>query len=494
METYLDSNDFQYIFDQLPMRIFWKDKYSRYIGCNSLFAIDAGLGDAAEIFGKLDADLPWSSDASVMVANDKKIINSGIPFQSDEVTFKDTQGKHSWSHVNKVPLRNKSGEIIGVLGVYENVISFNSIKASDFAIRRAFKLLVDSNHAVSRAHDEKSLFSMMCQLAVDAGYRMAWIGLINFDNEKSIIPVAHYGVADDYLNKVKISWSDNQYGKGPTGISIRENRSVVNQNFLINPSMEPWRDAAIKAGYQSSIALPIGNDEVGLIGSFAVYANEANAFNADEVKLLEEMAHALGIGVDAIRERKKHNDALISTVEALAATVELRDPYTAGHQKKVATVAAAIASEMGLSAHDIEGIRLAGMIHDIGKIGIPAEILTKPTKLSALEYELIKTHPDIGYKVLKDIPFPWPIADLVRQHHERLDGNGYPLGLYGDEIILGARIIAVADVVDAMMSHRPYRPALGREKTLAALNEGRGVLYDSTVVDVWMKISNLNED
>ena len=170
-------------------------------------------------------------------------------------------------------------------------------------------------------------------------------------------------------------------------------------------------------------------------------------------------------------------------VDALASTIELRDPYTAGHQRRVAELAVAIARELGLSAEEQTGLRIAGLVHDVGKIVVPSEILSKPGRLSPLEMDMVRVHPEAGFNVLQGIDFPWPVAEVVHQHHERLDGSGYPQGLAGDEILLGARILAVADVVEAISSHRPYRAALGIEAALAEVEAGRGKLYDPQVVD-----------
>lgn len=175
-------------------------------------------------------------------------------------------------------------------------------------------------------------------------------------------------------------------------------------------------------------------------------------------------------------------------VAAISTALELRDAYTAGHQNKVAYLAKAIAQELNLSSEQIQCIELAAQVHDIGKIGIPFEILTKPTKLSELEFELIKTHCKAGYDILKVIHFPWPIAEIVWQHHERLDGSGYPRGLKGDQITLEAKIIAVADTVDSMSSHRPYRPALGINAALDQIQKFSGVLFDSEVVNACQKL------
>jgi PAS domain S-box-containing protein len=172
-----------------------------------------------------------------------------------------------------------------------------------------------------------------------------------------------------------------------------------------------------------------------------------------------------------------------ATVSALAAVAERRDPYTAGHQKRVSQLASAIAQEMKLPDDQVEGIRIAGILHDTGKVVIPGEILSKPSSLSEFEFGIIKTHPRVDSEIVEGIDFPWPVSRAVLQHHERMDGSGYPSALKGEDIILEARILAVADVVEAMSSHRPYRPALGIEKALAEVMQGRGVRYDAEVVD-----------
>ena len=179
---------------------------------------------------------------------------------------------------------------------------------------------------------------------------------------------------------------------------------------------------------------------------------------------------------------------LEETVNALSALVEMRDPYTAGHQNRVARIAKAIAQQLGLSEDAAQGIWVASLIHDIGKVRVPADILSRPAHLSSAEFELIKEHPRTGYEILKEIDFPWPIAEIVLQHHERINGSGYPLGLKGDEILFASRIIGVADVVEAMTYHRPYREALGLDAALDEIKENKGILYDSDVVDACIKV------
>lgn len=180
---------------------------------------------------------------------------------------------------------------------------------------------------------------------------------------------------------------------------------------------------------------------------------------------------------------EKLRRTLIQTVGAMAQVVEERDPYTAGHQTRVADLATEIGREMGLSEDQNQGLRFGAMIHDIGKVGVPADLLARPSALNQAERELMQAHSAIGYRILKDIEFPWPVAEMARQHHERSDGSGYPSGLKGGAILLEARIIGVADVVEAMASHRPYRAALGIDAALAEINQCRGRLYDADVAD-----------
>ena len=218
-------------------------------------------------------------------------------------------------------------------------------------------------------------------------------------------------------------------------------------------------------------------------------------FLKEERLLIVAVAEQLGRITErkqAEEELKQYSERLQELIEevtqAIALTTELRDPYTSGHQQRVTLLACAIAREMGLNKEVIEEIRVAGTLHDIGKIHIPSEILSKPGRLTEIEFNMIKTHSEAGYNILKMIEFPWPVAPVVLQHHERTDGSGYPSGLSIKDILPEARILAVADVVEAMSSHRPYRPALGIDKALEEVSQNRGILYDPGVVDACLKL------
>ena len=204
----------------------------------------------------------------------------------------------------------------------------------------------------------------------------------------------------------------------------------------------------------------------------------------------------LGVHVDITALKNSFHrlqELMEEIVNGLVLAVEKRDPYTAGHQRRVSLLANAIAVKMGLEKNRADGLRIAAIVHDIGKINVPAEILSKPGKLSNAEFELIRIHPQAGFEILSTINFPWPVAEIVLQHHEKVDGSGYPNGLKGDEIYLEARIIAVADLVEAFVSHRPYRPALGIDYALKEINLQKGILFDKDVVEACLELFKNNE-
>jgi PAS domain S-box-containing protein len=232
-----------------------------------------------------------------------------------------------------------------------------------------------------------------------------------------------------------------------------------------------------------------------VVGVINIYVEEKHEQNKREEEFLCAVADVLaGIikhkqAEDEIR-RNLHSlrKAIEGSIELTALMVEAKDPYTAGHQRRVSILSCAIAKEMHLSEEQIEGTKIAGLIHDLGKISIPSEILSKPGRITHIEFSLIKNHPKIGYNILKTTKFPWPIKQIVLQHHERMDGSGYPSGLSGEKILIEARILGVADVVEAISFHRPYRPALGIDKALEEISKNRGILYDPKVVDACLNL------
>jgi response regulator RpfG family c-di-GMP phosphodiesterase len=368
-------------------------------------------------------------------------------------------------------------------------------------------MLSDCIHAVVRATDEQSLIQEICRIIVEVGgYQMAWVGFAEQDIEKSVKPVAWMGEDKGFLEEINISWDDCDRGRGPTGTAIRTAKPVVNEDTTVNPNIILWREELLKRGFNSAVALPLIY-EGDTLGVLTIYASEPETFDKSEIDRLMGLANDLAYGICALRTRieriqageeielhvDKLQKALAGTIKVVASTVEVRDPYTAGHQRRVATLARAIAGEMGLSDNQIEGIFMAGVVHDLGKIYVPAEILSKPSRLNDIEFNLIRTHSQVGYDLLKTIDFPWPIAQIVHQHHERLNGSGYPQGLSSEQILIEAKIICVADVVEAMASHRPYRPAMGVDLALEHIQEESGNLYDSLVVDTCLRLFSEKE-
>ncbi len=218
-------------------------------------------------------------------------------------------------------------------------------------------------------------------------------------------------------------------------------------------------------------------------------------YSTEDRQLLQTVSNEVAVSIETAYTyeniQKEHGvlqEALEGIIHAMSLVVETRDPYTAGHQRRVADMACSIAKEMGLSEWHIKGIRVTGLLHDVGKLSVPAEILTKPGKLNKPEFDIVKSHPKVGYEILEMIEFPWPVNQAILQHHERLDGSGYPEGLPSEDIILEARILSVADVVEAMSSHRPYRPALSLERALEEISRQRGILYDPKVVDACLRL------
>jgi len=411
-------------------------------------------------------------------------------------------GEERWVWGHGCGIFSADGALVALEGFITDITDRKQAEVALHKVNRALRTLSEFDQLLVRAPDETALLDNVCRIAVEfGGYRMAWVGIAQHDEAKTVKPVAWAGHEEGYLEHARISWADDEHGGGATGRAIRTGNVCIIKDVQQEPAASPWASEMARLGYTSSMALPLIGPG-GTFGALNLYATDSNAFDEEEVRLLTELATDLAYGLSALRtenERRQAVDALRDTLQqlrrtidgtirAMAATSELRDPYTAGHQKRTARLAVAIAREMGLPEDEVDSIRMAGEIHDIGKISVPAEISSKPGRLSELEFSLIKGHAQTGYEILKGIEFPRPIAGMVLQHHERLDGSGYPFGLTAVDIIPGARILAVADVVEAMASHRPYRPARGLDDALREISQHRGTLYDPEVVDACLRV------
>lgn len=404
-------------------------------------------------------------------------------------------GRWRWFSIQGDVVRDAAGTALKLVGV---IWDSHERKEDDIALRRAnraLQVISAVNDELIHASDVQALLDSVCRVTVETGgYALAWVGKLEYAPVKRARLVSQYGCAGNMAD-LDIRWDDSIYGQGPTGQAIKTRQAQVVNQIPDAASLEPWR-AAVAGRFGSGIWLPlIHQDEV--LGTLTIYAQEQNAFSPTEVALLNDLADDLAYGMASIAARTERdririeNDkyqaqlqrSLVASIQTLSTMLEMRDAYTAGHQHRVAMLCEAIARELGLDEHRIEGLRLAASVHDVGKIRVPSEILNKPGRLEDVEFSLIKLHPKTGYEILKDVEFPWPIARIVLEHHERMDGTGYPRGLRGDETLLESRIVMVADVVEAMVSHRPYRPGLGLQAALAEIRAHRGSWYDPAVVD-----------
>ncbi len=513
--------------------------------------------------------------------------------------------------------------------VAHDISARKSTEARIQSLNRLYQTLWQTNEALVRSNSLDEVMRETCRVAVDEGGLVgAWISMVEKGSGK-VRPVAMSRGLETYLANADISTDANDpRGRGPIGTAIREGRTVIIEDFMHDPALEPWRAAARELRVATSAAFPLRvEDEI--VGTLSYNSAIPGFFDAEIVQLFEQTARDVGFAMGRFAENDRRLEAerklldseeqfkqafesasigivligtdgrtvkvnrsicaitgypaaelvgepfqkflapksvepllklfaqmlsgereavrtegqivrkdgrtvwiranaarvcdslgklrhlvvqvediseyktsgnrvreymaqleetMTGTIRAVSTMVEIRDPYTAGHELRVGKLAAAIADEMGLDAERCRGLDIAGSLHDIGKISVPAEILSKPTRLQPAEYEIVKMHAQSGYDILKDIRFPWPIAEVARQHHERLDGSGYPQGLKGEQIILEARILAVADVVESMGSHRPYRPARGLDAALEEIANGRGQLFDADAVDACLRL------
>lgn len=380
-------------------------------------------------------------------------------------------GQVCWVHAQTAALRDAKGNVTALQGTLIDIAERKRAERSLERLNRALRTLSSGNEVVVRATSEQQLLDEMCRVLVEVGeYCRCWIGFADGPEPHPIRVMAAWGCA-------------------PSGVAATETDTPVRALYSMSPIVAGAGD-----GSETWAALPFALGPAAR-GVMALCSAAENAFDADALKLLSELADDLAYGLLSLRAHaardlgeQRLRDSMRATVQALASTLEARDLYTAGHQRRVAALAVAIARSLGIAEDEIHGIELAAIVHDIGKVQVPAEILTKPGELTSLEYQLVQVHAQAGHDILKGIDFPWPVAQMVCQHHERMDGSGYPNHLFGDAILMGARIIAVADVVETMMNHRPYRAALGRDAALAEIAAGRNHLFDSKVVDACLRL------
>jgi len=445
--------------------------------------------DLSEVFSVRD------EDGCILLKNPvAKVLEEGLIIDLRNNILIGKDGSKLIVDDSAAPIVDDNGTIVGAVLVFRDVSERQKAEQKRTKMNSLLMAVRNMNESLLRVKSEPELFQQICESLVTVeDFKLVTISLLDKDRYE-IRPVAHAGSADGFLIFCTLSWDELAAGRGPTGTAISTGAPCVVNDTQHDPSYAPWKAEAMNRGFRSTIALPlVSNGEV--MGSLEVYSGEKDSFGAEEIEFLMEAAGDITVALKSLRLETElatslqgMKKALTQTVEAIACMSEMRDPYTAGHQRRVAKLASAVAQEMGMSEDQIEGIRVSGFLHDVGKIVVPAEILSKPGRINDAELSLIRTHSSVGYEILKLLEFPWPVAKAVLQHHERRNGSGYPAGLTAEALTVEAEILAVADVVESMASRRPYREALGIDKALEEISEKKGILYSPQVVDACLRL------
>ena len=494
-EKLQDSEEYlKMLFDYAPDAYYVSDLKGNFINGNLAAERITGYKEE-ELIGKNFLKLKLLSLADIPKAAKLLVKNlRGQPTGSDEFVLNRKDNSKVTVELSTYPVKIKGKAL--VLGIARDITERKQAEERIKHLNLVLRAIRNINQLIFKEKDRERLLKGACNsLTETRGYRSSFIVLL--DEEGKIDTYAEAGLGEDFLPMLKLLKKGELTTFGQ--IALKQEEVVIIEDPASACPDCPLVQACSDRG--SVMTVRLGRDEK-IYGVMSVSIPAHFITDKEEQALFMEAAGDIALGLNGIEMEKKLDKqthdlkervkelkrAMDATIETMSKIVEAKDPYTAGHQQRVSQLATAIAKELNFSRDKIEGIRIASLIHDIGKIGIPTEILSKPTKLSDIELSLIKEHSQIGYDILKSIDFSYPVAEIVLQHHERLNGSGYPHHLKGEEIFLEACILGVADVVEAMSSHRPYRPALGIEKALEEISQNRGILYDSKVVDICLKL------
>ncbi|MEA3238735.1 MAG: PAS domain S-box protein [Candidatus Bipolaricaulota bacterium] len=465
-------------------------------------------------YGKSRKELIGSNWIDVVAKEDRKEIQAYMKRSRASVTPQDpisvtehreiaSDGKTHWMEWTDQAIFDEQGKLTGFQSVGKDVTKRKKAQEEEEQLLQQQSAMNRLSLALSSSTSLQSIYETVYKyvaelIATDAFY------ISSYDKTEQLIRAEY--VRDEYGHVVDTTTLPplnlEKPGYGTQSQVIRSGKPMyipdifqfmedIQVSYDIAPDGTVTKDTVPYAKQEdvlrSELLSPmlLRGEVTGVIG---VESKQVDAYTQTDLDLLSGLANVAAVAIENAHLQEHLKKTLGDTIRVVGLTTEMRDPYTARHQERVTNLACAIAREMSIPEGQIEGIHAAGLMHDIGKIAIPAEILTKPSQLSELEFQLIRRHPEVAYSILKNVEFPWPIAQIVLQHHERMDGSGYPNGLKGDQILLEARILAVADVVEAMSSHRPYRAALGLDAALDEIKQGKGRLYDPDVVDACLAL------
>ena len=434
-----------------------------------------------EFVGQSLESLPWRNEDEhgVSLANDAD--PTRVTNRTGQCVFGTTIGlsvrgrAFRWLSVNTYPAMVDRVQI-GVLASYYDVTEL-------IQNRRNLEVALAVIRIVTVVESETEYFEALCETLHTTGH-YAVVFITEGVGRATAIRYAS-GMVDELERVIAELATSTKTGSGLTGTAAQTGITQV-ANTADLPLMREWVNEMESVGLHSAIALPFTAHERRLV--LNVFSNHENEFDDWTIQGLHAVVYEVEFDLSHVRSVQRLNEALTGTLRALTSMSELRDPYTAGHQRHVAELSVAIALELGEPRRVAEMIGQAAEVHDIGKMSIPAEILTRPGKLNPLEFELMRKHPTTGSDIMTESGLPSPIPEVAHQHHERLDGSGYPDGLRGEAISWPARIVAVADVVEAMSHHRPYRSSLGIDEALAEVGRGAGMLYDADVVKACLRV------
>jgi HD-GYP domain-containing protein (c-di-GMP phosphodiesterase class II) len=435
---------------------------------------------ASKIKGQIPFDSRWNpvrEDGSSFALDEQPglaTLKTSKPITDVVVGIDAPNQARKWLSINTFPI------------FHDDKLRGEVCSLTDVTVRRqeqiVMRLVNEMNKLVIQADDEDEFLDKVSNLLVEVGgYALVAFVLGETEDSPDMIGVHMAGLTDYVHEDTFAHMGPRAIGQGPVATAFRTRVTQIANDLSTHAHFETaWRQRAAQFGIASIIAIPI------MLGPrktvLTIYGRRPHVFDELTVSGLENIAREAEFGANHVRSVKQLEQALDGTLTAISRIIETQDPFTSGHHVHVGALAAAIATDLGLDEKTVKLILQSGEVHDIGRIEVPQEILALTGALTDEQYELVKQHTIFGADVLSQASLPWPLAEIAMQHHERLDGSGYPAGLRGDQIIMPARIVAVADVVEAMMMPRPYRPALGIEAALAEITAGSGAVYDARVV------------